>query len=309
MKNKCRLFGFVKIFSVVLIIYGLFGLLLSTTGLFLTHEYTDTVVNDFNSLTKDNDLQKEFELLSITMNDASVTANNAADSIRSAESSLKTANTTTESISKSIRTANTALLSAKDAANSASQGLTNAKTAVNIGSELTSDAAGTFSSIAELMDFEVLGWQPLYPTVSWFNIESEKFEGLSISLSDTAGGLEDTGSYLSNLGHDLESTADSFNTTADRILDLGVNLDTTADKLGSNAEDMDKMSINFKNMSDGLDRVSVQFSQFTTVEPNQNYINTIKNLIYGLLIWFGFIHLLLIGIGFSLFLMTSNKTK
>ena len=95
-----------------------------------------------------------------------------------------------------------------------------------------------------------------------------------------------------------------FQDSGNNLKSLSSQLKQTANSLEVNAQDMDRLSGDFKDMSTKLNEVSTKFTQTTSI-PHWRIIQT-KNILTGILIWLGVIHIFIIIIGIN-FLQLKNK--
>lgn len=186
-RNKVKQ-NFILFISIILMIYGLIGVLLG----FFIFVNVDNYKFDFEIQSKDlqHSIQKEFVAMSKTMEEASSSALNAGKSITSAKKSLYTA-----------------------------------QNSAKVGSETIKDISPLLTRIGDTFNICFLTICPFQKEANWFYERSAQLNqlsihiyNLSINLGETANNLEvnakDTESLSKNLlemSKQLEDVSEKFN--------------------------------------------------------------------------------------------------
>lgn len=184
--------NFILSISIILMIYGLCGVLL---GFFVIHDINSYKFNfEFQSKELQTSIQKEFEAMSKTMEKASLSASNAGTSITSAKKSLYSA-----------------------------------QNSAKVGSETIRDISPLLTRIGDTFNICFLTVCPFQKEANWFYQRSAQLNelsiniyNLSINIGETANNLEtnskdmgDLSKNLLDMSKQLKDVSDKFNNIAD----------------------------------------------------------------------------------------------
>jgi len=158
LQTKKRIF--ITIFSIISILFGLSGAIVSFGGFFVLNSYEENI-----------DSIHELSL-------------SVAGTIEKTADMLKNSNKTTGNIAESIRIT---------------------KNTISYTSEISYDSGVAFNEVADLVGFEILGFQPLWAAEDYFNDIGNNLTGLSKELSLAEDNLEINVSDLDRIGRDLEN--------------------------------------------------------------------------------------------------------
>lgn len=158
MKTKKKIF--ISFFSLISILFGLAGAIVSFGGIFVLNSYKESFDN---------------------IHDLSQSVSGA---IEETSAMLKNSNETSGNIAESLRTT---------------------KNTIDYASEISYDSGIAFNEIADLVDFEVLGFQPLGTAGEYFIDIGNNLIGLSEELSLAEDNLEINVFDLERIGSDLEN--------------------------------------------------------------------------------------------------------
>jgi len=104
----------------------------------------------------------------------------------------------------------------------------------------------------------------------------------------------------------------NFNTVASKLDDMGASLQLSANNMDTNAQDMAKLSNDFTNMSVKMKEVSDSFGTLsksandylTFFNSVMGSITTLKTFLLIFLVWIIFLHLIILGIGISILIIS-----
>jgi len=150
----------ITIFSIISILFGLSGAIVSFGGIFVLNSYAESFDN---------------------IHDLSLSV---AGTIEETSDMLKNSNETSKNIAESIMIT---------------------KNTINYASEISYDSGMAFNEVADLVGFEILGFQPFENAEDYFNDIGSNLVGLSEELSLAEGNLEINASDLERIGRDLEN--------------------------------------------------------------------------------------------------------
>lgn len=102
-------------------------------------------------------------------------------------------------------------------ANNSAKTVTSTKEAIITSSEITKQSSDIFFNIADYMDFTVLGWQPLFKTVSFFEEEGTKMTELSVTLDTTVINMNQNIKDLNSLSNNFKKMSANINVIATNI--------------------------------------------------------------------------------------------
>ena len=162
----------ITIFSIISILFGLSGAIVSFGGIFVLNTYEESFDN---------------------VHDLSLSV---ARTIKETSDMLKNSNETSEHIAESIMIT---------------------KNTINYASEISYDSGKAFNEIADLVGFEILGFQPLENAEDYFNDIGSNLIGLSEELSLAEDNLEINASDLERIGHDLENISKELGDVSTRF--------------------------------------------------------------------------------------------
>jgi len=162
----------ITIFSIISILFGLSGAIVSFGGIFVLNSYTESFDN---------------------IHDLSLSV---AGTIEETSEMLKNSNETSKNIAESI------LIT---------------KNTINYASEISYDSGMAFNEVADLVGFEILGFQPFENAEDYFNDIGSNLVGLSEELSLAEGNLEINASDLERIGRDLENISTELRDVSTRF--------------------------------------------------------------------------------------------
>ncbi|RMD58456.1 hypothetical protein D6825_00845 [Candidatus Woesearchaeota archaeon] len=186
MKKRDSKSKFVTIISMLLIVYGSLGLAATAYGSFHISKW------GIPAILSGDGLNAEFQDMSRYMRDASISASNAAKSIRAAKITLY------------------------NAANSA-----------EIASSATNSAGDALYKVAGFVGFEILGWKPMGETYSLFKKTGDQLKSTSASMQTLGVSIKGTGDSLEQNAKDMETMSSDFKELSEKMSEISQKLANT----------------------------------------------------------------------------------
>ena len=133
---------------------------------------------------------------------------------------------------------------------------------------------------------------------------SESTRNAARTLDDTAGAINFTIPFTNT--RPLEGVDTNFRNTANQLRTLADTIDTTGGSLTQNASDLRAISRDVDEMATQMDRVSDQLRQFAGDRPGSSGLLQITQGTRLISSWSVVVHLLLLAMAISLYLLTTD---